>query len=241
MSNLEAKKIAPATGTTVTLGAAGDAVTVSANALKTNTIKDAGGNTLFTSNGSGTLSSVNSDLKGGLILISSQTATGAASVEFTSNIDSTYNEYVFMFTNCNPATNDRDFQISFSDDAGSSYGVTKTTTFFRAAHSENNTTIAALNYETGFDLAQSTAVQKISHGVGGGADESTAGIVNLFSPASTAYVKNFYARTVTVQTNWAVDAYIAGYCNTTSAINGVKFNFASSSNFDGIIAMYGTG
>ena len=41
MSSLEAKKIAPATGTTVTLGAAGDTVGVSATALKTNTIKDA--------------------------------------------------------------------------------------------------------------------------------------------------------------------------------------------------------
>ena len=51
MSSLEAKKIAPATGTTVTLGAAGDTVDVSANALKTNTIKDAGGNTIFTSDG----------------------------------------------------------------------------------------------------------------------------------------------------------------------------------------------
>ena len=71
MSNLEAKKIAGATGTTVTLGAAGDAVTVAASALKTNTVKDAGGNTLFTSNGSGTFSSVNSAFKGGLIFISS--------------------------------------------------------------------------------------------------------------------------------------------------------------------------
>ena len=60
MSNLEAKKLAPATGTTVTLGAAGDAVEVASSAtLKTNTIKDAGGNTLFTSDGSGTITSIN--------------------------------------------------------------------------------------------------------------------------------------------------------------------------------------
>ena len=57
MSSLEAKKITPATGTTVTLGAAGDAVTAPAGVtVKTNTVKDAGGNTIFTSDGSGTLS-----------------------------------------------------------------------------------------------------------------------------------------------------------------------------------------
>ena len=60
MSILETKKIEPATGTTVTLGAAGETVAISASQLKTNTIKDAGGNTIFTSDGSVTLSSVNS-------------------------------------------------------------------------------------------------------------------------------------------------------------------------------------
>ena len=83
MSSLEAKKIAPATGTTVTLGAAGDTVDVSATALKTNTVKDAGGNTIFTSDGSGTITSINSGFKGGLTFISSQTATGVSSVDFT--------------------------------------------------------------------------------------------------------------------------------------------------------------
>ena len=88
MSSLEAKKITPATGTTVTLGAAGDTVGVSATALKTNTIKDAGGNTILTSDGSGTLSSVNSAFKGGLNFISSQTASGSVTLSFTSGIDS---------------------------------------------------------------------------------------------------------------------------------------------------------
>ncbi len=61
MSTLETKKIEPLSGTSVTLGAAGDAVTMPAGVtVKTNTVKDAGGNTLWTSDGSGTLSSVNS-------------------------------------------------------------------------------------------------------------------------------------------------------------------------------------
>ena len=39
MSILETKKIEPATGTTVTLGAAGETVAISASQLKTKTIK----------------------------------------------------------------------------------------------------------------------------------------------------------------------------------------------------------
>ena len=72
MSTLETKKIEPLSGTSVTLGAAGDAVTMPAGVtVKTNTVKDAGGNTLWTSDGSGTLSSVNSALQGNMVFISS--------------------------------------------------------------------------------------------------------------------------------------------------------------------------
>ncbi len=105
MSTLETKKIEPLSGTSVTLGAAGDAVTMPAGVtVKTNTVKDAGGNTIWTSDGSGTVSSVNSALQGNMVFISSQTASSSSSVSFTSGIDSTYDEYVFMFTNINPAT-----------------------------------------------------------------------------------------------------------------------------------------
>ena len=77
MSSLETRKIEPATGTTVTLGAGGDTVLVSADQLKTNTVKDAGGNTLFTSDGAGTFSNVNSAIAGSMTFISSQTASSS--------------------------------------------------------------------------------------------------------------------------------------------------------------------
>ena len=49
----------------ITLGAAGDAVLIPTGAtLKNNTIKDSGGNTIFQSDGSGTLSNVNSAFDG---------------------------------------------------------------------------------------------------------------------------------------------------------------------------------
>ena len=104
MSSLITKTIEPQTGTTVTLGAAGDTVDIAASQLKTNTVKDAGGNTLFTSDGAGTLSSVNSSLSGSMVFISSQIVTSSsASVSFTSGIDSTYDEYVFFYIDIHPS------------------------------------------------------------------------------------------------------------------------------------------
>ena len=63
--------------------------------LKVDQLQDSGGNNLITSDGSGNVTSVGFNNAGGLVLLSSQTASGDASINFTSNIDSTYKIYVF--------------------------------------------------------------------------------------------------------------------------------------------------
>ena len=60
MSTLKSNTIEPATGTNLSLGVAGDLIDVTSDTLQLNTWKDSGGNTLFVSDGSGNLSSVNS-------------------------------------------------------------------------------------------------------------------------------------------------------------------------------------
>ena len=238
MGTLRTKTIEPATGSTLTLGASGDTVTVSSDSIKVNTFKDAGGNTLFTSDGAGTLSSVNSLLApSGPILISTSTASGDSSIDITSGIDSTYDEYMFVLTNINPASNDVIWQWNMSTD-GSNYNVTKTTTYFRAHHAESDSS-ATLLYKVSNDLAQGTGFQPLAEGVGSDADECSAGILHLFSPASTTYVKHFYSRVASGKHSPdAQDVFAAGYGNTTSAVNAVQFKM-SSGNFDGVIQMYG--
>ena len=62
-------------------------------------------------------------------LIATNTEDDDATSSFTSGIDSTYDEYMFVFTDCNPATNDRHFSFQCSTDGGSNYNVTMTTTY----------------------------------------------------------------------------------------------------------------
>ena len=242
MSTLKAHNIEPATGTDVALGAAGDTITVSGDSLKMNTFKDAGGNTLFTSNGSGTLSSVNTGFTPGPTLIQSQTASSSASISFTSGIDSSFDKYMFVFVNINPATNDTIFQFNASDDASSwTYDLTKTSTYFRAVHTEDNGT-ATLAYDTGSDLAQGTGYQNLGAGIGNGADETLAGILYLNSPSSTTYVKHFYGRTTFYgQQNASYDNYMAGYVNVTVAVTAIDFKMNSGNIAAGTIKMYGIG
>ena len=174
----------------------------------------------------------------GITLISSQTASNSASISFTSGLTSTYKAYKFVFVNINPASNNTDFQFNMSTDSGSNYNVTKTTTMFRAFHYESDAS-AALSYETGQDLAQSTAFQNIIEAIGNEADESASGSLLLFNPSSTTYVKHFISNS---NGYFGSDAtfnyYSAGYGNTTSAVNAVRFQM-SSGNFDGVIYLYG--
>jgi len=175
---------------------------------------------------------------GGMVLISSQTASNSASLSFTTGIDSTYKEYQFYFIDIHPRTTAVDFQFNLSVDAGSNYNVTKTSTFFRGFHTEADD-YALIDYVTGDDLAQSTSFQNLSIDTGNSADESCAGYLQLFNPASTTYVKHFIANVANYNdSDICMPAYVAGYGNTTSAVNAVQFKM-SSGNMDGTILMFG--
>ena len=240
MSSLETRKIEPQSGTTVTLGEAGDTVNVpSGGIVKTNAVKDAGGNTLFQSDGAGTLSSVNSNLGGAMVFISKHDATGVSSVEITSGIDATYDEYVFYFVNMELTYNGSQIVFSGSTDGGSSYGINKITGVFTNTMLENGSTSFA--YESGQDTHNTTA-QPISYQQGGnyGDDESLCGEMHLYNPSSTTYVKQFLLQTnFHLSTDGSEQWWTAGFFYTTSAVNAIKFNSVQGNIGRGTIYMYG--
>jgi len=175
---------------------------------------------------------------GTLILLSTQTASASATLSFTTGLDSTYDEYIFKFINIHPASNSN-FQFNFSTDGGSNYNVTKTTTFFRSYHPEDDFE-TSLAYSTANDLAQSTAFQNLSQGVLNDADGTLSGSLTLFNPSSTTYVKHFISVTQLMHSGpSSMNPYIAGYGNTTSAVNAVRFQMSSGNIDDGIIKLYG--
>ncbi len=176
---------------------------------------------------------------GGLNLISTQTASSSSSLSFTTGIDSTYKEYIFKFYNIHPATDNVQFLVNFSIDGGSNYNVTKTSTYFHAYNNEAGDS-TSLGYFTSGDLAQSTSYQQIVNQVGNGSDESASGFMHLFDPSNTTFVKhfictsNFYA-----YNNYTQNPFVAGYANTTSAINAVDFKMESGNMDSGVIKLYG--
>jgi len=174
---------------------------------------------------------------GTLVLLSTQTASASSSISFTTGIDSTYDEYVFKFISLHPS-NSSSFRFNMSTDGGSNYNVTKTTTYFRTSHNEDGTG-GSLTYDTGQDLAQSTADHTIGENCFNADDVAHSGYLHLFAPSSTTYVKHFIAQLCTESFVQNRNQFTAGYGNTTSAVNAVTFKFSSGTIDDGIIKMYG--
>jgi hypothetical protein len=175
----------------------------------------------------------------GITLISSQTASASATISFTSGLTSTYKAYKFVFSNIHPATDGVNFTFNLSTDSGSNYNVTKTTSAFRAFQNEAGTN-TSLGYDTGQDLAQSTAFQTITQPLGNDNDQQVSGSLILFNPSSTTYVKHFIINTnSTHDGDLTINYFIAGYGNTTSAVNAVRFQMSSGNIDAGTIYLYG--
>ena len=182
---------------------------------------------------------------GALVLIKTLTASNSGDLSFvngSSNVvfDGTYKEYIFKFSDIHPSADNIDgLTFQGSTDGGSSYNTTITSTYFRTSSDESGSS-ADLQYQASQDQPQGTGYQNISQSIGTDNDQSGAGILHVFDPASTTFVKHFMARSNNAhQSDKTRDVYAAGFFNTTSAINAIQFK-TSSGNIDaGTIKMYG--
>ena len=180
---------------------------------------------------------------GGLVLIKEQTASSSASISFihgTSSVvfDSTYPIYLFEYSNIHPETNDQPFTFQGTTD-GSNFNTTITSTHFEALNRENGST-PNLGYQSSQDLAQSTDFQYIQKDFGNDNDQNGGGRLFIFNPSSTTHVKHFMGEgSNSHDIDLNMHTFKAGYFNTTSAITGIQFKFASGNIDDGTIKLYG--
>ena len=202
---------------------------------------------LFCNNNSmSAITSVPSGVIGGsMVLISTQTASSSSAISFTSGIDSTYKEYIFKFINIHPSAR-ANFQFNLSADSGSNYNVSKTTTVFETYHYEDNAAGRDLAYIPAADLAQGTGFQNINafSQLNTNNDGSLSGTLHLFDPSNTTFVKHFISRISSVglddsSNEYSDSTYVAGYGNTTSAVDAVQFKMSSGNIDSGTIKLYG--
>ena len=239
-STISVNTIEPQSGTTLTIGNAGQDVVVNADSIKNNVWKDAGGNALFTSNGSGVLSGINSGFGSAEVLLATEiVSTPVVQVDFTSGIDNTYPLYRWDFINIHPSSEEYWFRFQVNAVGESGFDEYITSTLFTSRIGENGAQ-AMLYYADDDDQAQGTAYQAMS-GPGANRDfESASGYLYLANPSGTTYAKNFWGRQNSA--NWdsyTWNNYVAGYINTTAAIDEISFRMEGGNIDAGKIKMYG--
>tara|TARA_Y100001970_G_C14233851_1_gene860545 strand:- start:1141 stop:1746 length:606 start_codon:yes stop_codon:yes gene_type:complete len=176
---------------------------------------------------------------GTLSLIQKQTASSSSTINFTSGIDNSFKEYIFFFNNIHASANAY-IRVNFRD-GSSAYDSTKTTTMFYSGQKED-----ASEYQTplgggGNSLGNSTAVQRIISGEFDTSNDCTlCGYLHLYDPSNTTHIKHFIANTQYMTNSPASEtSYIAGYCNTTNAIDGAQFDMSSGTIEYGDILLFG--
>ena len=183
-------------------------------------------------------------------LISTNTvSSAAASTEFTSGIDSTYDEYMFVFINIKNATALAEFQFDVSLNGGTDYETVDKCSFFHNTIHEDvdDGHEAGPNYATAPALTpvQGAVAQEMSVTQTEKADKTLEGILHLFGPSNTTYVKHYEGQTHHVHTDGSNTQFFSmthgfgGYLNTTTAVNAIKFSFNDGNITSGIIQMYG--
>jgi hypothetical protein len=172
-------------------------------------------------------------------LASTTISSSTSTVSFTSNIDSTYKEYFFIFNSIHPSQDNADLSFQVSTNGGSSYGVTITSSAFQAYHFENDSD-SFVGYEASIDLQQSTSFQLIGNNTGNDNDQCISGYLTIHDPASTTFVKHFHAITNNANlSDISVNNHHNGYINSTSAINAIQFKFDGGTIDSGIFQMFG--
>ena len=197
----------------------------------------------YNNNSISAVTSASSIPSGALTHIKTLTASSSATLSFVDGssdvvLDSTYPIYKFTGINIHTSSDGSILTVGFRD-GGTDYDAVKTSTSFRTYHDEGDTA-TALAYVSSQDLAQSTSYQPIIIDMGTDNDQSGCFEMYLYNPSSTTFVKHFISTMQNYHNaDYSNQLYVAGYCNTTTAIDGVQFKMNTGNIDAGTIKLYG--
>lgn len=170
----------------------------------------------------------------GLVLLETQTASASSSLNFTSTITSSYDDYQFEFINVIPVTDAVSLYMRVSTDGGSTWVST------------NSYAHATLRWNSGGMVATGGAAQtelRITQGasLSNSALWGVVGSTSLFAPLSTSvYTRISGSVTGLVSGAGTRDTFTStGSYESTTAVNAVQFYFSSGNISSGIIRSYG--
>lgn len=166
-----------------------------------------------------------------LVLIGTTTAVNAATVDFTSGISSTYDDYILVCTKVIPQTDNTDLWIRASTDGGSTFLSTN-----EYDHARNSVSTGATNNPGGGAAAAALILQT---GLGNSTGEHLNAVLHFHNLSDTAVYKGVHGTGIFRNQTPAFFSFAAGgMINVTTAINALRL-MMSSGNINGTFSLYG--
>ena len=192
---------------------------------------------VLTSNGTTWQSTAPSASAPGLVCIAVASASSSATIDFTSGIDSTYEEYQVHFESVIPATNAALFFVRASSDGGSTWASSAGD--YSYANTAPGTSGSSAN--AGDSSADKIILTDTTDGVSNTASHGgISGVISLFYPSGTSSAKLYTFHTAYHSTSSALRACIGGGSRrTTSAVNGIRLYFSTGNITSGLFKLYG--
>jgi len=190
-------------------------------------------------NGSAQLSWADAGGSSDIVKISSATISSDATVDFTSDIDSTYDIYVFEFIDVVPATDDVYLEMRVSTDGGSSW-KSGSNDYSYAVIDWNDTWGGDSDCDNSDNSIHLTASNNNYARWGNASAESGFGRVVLQNPSSSSLYTNLYSDfAIRTAASGLLRIISAASFEETGAVDGVRFYFSSGNLSSGTINMWG--
>ena len=185
---------------------------------------------VLTSNGSSALPSFQAAAGGGSwVLIQTQTASSSASLDFTTGITSTYNNFVVVFSNIIPSTQNN-ILIRVSTDGGSTYATTGYVSSIAGMNVSSGGSYSALSgtntdgfYLTGpgLGVAPGASGTVFLYGLTNGQEPAVAGNCTFWRAGNALWT-----------------AWVGGY-STSTTVNAIRIIGDAGTLTSGIVSLYG--
>lgn len=167
-----------------------------------------------------------------VLLSTSTVSSGVSELDITSNIDSTYKNYMVTYTEVHPATDGQ--VLKFRVFNGGSVNTSTEYTYASKGRLSNGSDAHVHN--SGNDQGELGA----GNGVGNANSESISGFLILHNPSSTTFYKMIQANSIHIDSSSRMVRAIDGiYVANTAAVDGVRFYFGSGNIDSGVFKLYG--
>jgi hypothetical protein len=172
---------------------------------------------------------------GALVLLEQYTASASATLDFTTFISSTYDEYIFEGINIAPATDQTNILFRVGTGGGPTYDTSGN--YYATSYTDFGASGGAAKTNADSGGTSAMLIKAISNAAGGYAQASFS--FRFMSPNSTTVMKNWHGTGIHHDGSTTYVTRFGGLWGQTTAATAVRFLMSSGNIASGTIRVYG--